>query len=69
MIINFLSNIPCIKNFNIFEFYPRIENGIVFLFYAYFFYTIFNINSIINNKIKHVIFFIIYNVGIHSKLS
>ena len=68
MITKFLSSIPCINNFNLFEFYPRIENGVVYVFYAYFFYAIFNINSIINNKIKYFIFFIIYNIGIHSKL-
>ena len=69
MIINFLSNNPCIKNFNIFEFYPRIENGITYVFYAFLVYTTFNINSIINNKIKYIVFFVIYNIGFHSKLN
>lgn len=68
MIIRILSSIPCINNFNLFEIYPRIQNGINYFLYAYLFYVTFNIYSIINNKIKYIIFIIIYNIGYHSKL-
>ncbi len=69
MIIKFLSNIPCIRNFNIFEFYPRIQNGIIYFLYVFLFCTTFDINFITNNKLKYVIFIFLYNVGFHSKLN
>jgi hypothetical protein len=56
MIIKFLSSIPCINNFNVFEIYPRIQNGINYFLYAYLFYVTFNIYSIINN----ILFLLLY---------
>ena len=69
MIIKFLSSIPCIRNFSIYDFYPRIENGMIYFFYAFLFYTTFDTNYIINNKIKCIIFIFLYNIGFHSKLN
>ena len=68
--------IPCIQKFNIFEVFPRIQNGVIIMFYYYLFSITFCkgvnymfINGIysthVNIAYKFFIASLFFNIGYH----